>query len=201
MALFTGSRAKPSRWHLPISQGANCTKARWENPQMTLTRKSPPQRLFFCLFWPQLRSLWCWPGASGDPAAKSNQRLEETFDHLHAQLNHRKHKSYRGPGKTYSTVPKTRGVKSRGQKSAQKCNGGNLSNSGKASASCWSLEFKFWCWRGSSWAAGSKLYLHTGLARPTYHSWASLFTTIWFFLLSKKILLRFRFMRNSKVHV
>ena len=90
----------------------------------------------FLSFWASIIKPLVWPGASGDPAAKSNQRLKETFDHLHAQLNHRKHKSYRGPGKTYSTVPKTRGVKSRGQKSAQKCNGGNLSNSGKASASC-----------------------------------------------------------------
>ena len=45
-------------------------------------------------------------GAPGDPAAKPNQRLSETFDHLDAQLHHREHQSYRRTGQTFSTLEK-----------------------------------------------------------------------------------------------
>ena len=45
-------------------------------------------------------------GAPRDPAAKPNQRLSETFDHLDAQLHHREHQSYRRTGQTFSTLEK-----------------------------------------------------------------------------------------------
>ena len=45
-------------------------------------------------------------GAPGDPAAKPNQRLSETFHHLDAQLHHREHQSYRCSGETFSTLKK-----------------------------------------------------------------------------------------------
>ena len=67
------------------------------------TKKSPR---FLLSFWASITKPLVCPGASWDPAAKSNQRLAETFDHLNAQLNHWKHQSYCSAGKTSSFVQK-----------------------------------------------------------------------------------------------
>ena len=81
-------------------------------------------------------------------------------------------------------------------KKQESCKKVETKNSGKAEASYWSLEFKFWSWRGPSWfQLGSKLYFHIGLARSIPDSWAAFFTTIWFFLL-KKYFFRFTILMN-----
>ena len=45
-------------------------------------------------------------GAPGDPAAKSDQRVAKTFDHLDAQLDHREHQSYCRSGRFWSNILK-----------------------------------------------------------------------------------------------
>ena len=54
MDLFTGSRAKRSRWPLPILPGDNCTKARWAESWSKYKAGTLPLELSCCQFW----SLW-----------------------------------------------------------------------------------------------------------------------------------------------
>ena len=138
-------------------------------------------------------------GAPGDPAAKSDQWVAKTFHHLDAQLDHRQHQSYCRSGRFRSNIVKVGGKSFVSTLCVVFWKGGaNTSNSGKARASYWSLEFKSKSGqRGPIWPTWSawsnrpikptktKLHIHPGLVRPLYDSRATFFTAVGFLHLSK----------------
>ena len=115
-ALCTGLKAKQYRWLSPILHDDNCTKARWGNFVELVETGLGPHLNIICdwihefLSWiPEVFErppVQKWSGAPGDPAAKSDQRVAKTFDHLDAQLDHREHQSYCRSGRFWSNIVK-----------------------------------------------------------------------------------------------
>ena len=111
-ALCTGLKAKQYRWLSPILPDDNCTKARWGDFVKLVETGCGPHLNIICdwihEFMKSLsdRQFKSGPGAPGDPAAKSDQRVAKTFHHLDAQLDHRQHQSYCRSGRFWSNIVK-----------------------------------------------------------------------------------------------